>query len=147
MRHPLTLRMPFAMVDVGFSVEQLLARDPALSRSQAWQRLELFALSGPERLFTRRLLMERRNLWLYRCNQRAFCGDFVVVDMSGGLGARRVVALELKQGAPVKPGAGGVQMARVPEAVAEIAARDAVITERAAAQQVMGDPTAVARWL
>ncbi|MFN3200879.1 MAG: hypothetical protein ACE366_20940 [Bradymonadia bacterium] len=148
MRHPMTLRLPFAMVDVGFNIDQLLSRDPTLSRSQAWQRLERFALSGPERVFTRRLLLERRNMWLYRCNQRDFCGDFIVVDMSGGaLAHRRAIALELKQGAPLKLAAGGVQMARVTEAVAEIAERDGVLDAQSMRQQVLGDPNAVLRWL
>lgn len=148
MTHPYTLRLPFALVDQGFSMDQLLMRDPDLSRSQAWQRLEVFAVSNPERAFCRRLLFERRNLWLYRCNQRRFCGDFIVVDMSAGVtDHRRAVALELKQGAPLKVGAGGVQLAQVDDAFAEIAARDGVLDVRSPRMKVMGGVDEVLGWL
>jgi hypothetical protein len=42
-------------------------------------------------------------VWVFRCDQRRFAGDFVVVDMSEPRPERRwVVVLDLKMGAPFR---------------------------------------------
>lgn len=86
----------------------LLLRLPraALARRDAVDRLaagrhdrSVFAFKCDELSFARALAERRTNLWLYRTSQRAFAGDFVVVDVSSPRRAlRRVFALELKRG-------------------------------------------------
>jgi hypothetical protein len=119
MRTPSTLRLPFHAA-ARFRLEQLIAEQLDVPWSVGWTLREMFALSGPEEDFARLLLDRRRNLWLYRCNQRHFCGDFIAIDMSAPR-ARRTYALELKSGEPLKVGAGGRQLANLPAALTELA--------------------------
>ncbi len=119
MRTPSTLRLPF-WAATRFRLEQILASQLACSSSDGWRLREMFALGEPEVAFARALLSRRRNLWLYRTNQRHFCGDFVAVDMSSPRD-RRTSALELKSGEPLRLDAGGVQMAGLASALAEVA--------------------------
>lgn len=82
-----------------------------------------YAFKADEARFARVLLARRTECWLYRANQRAFCGDFVVVDMSSPRAVGRPVwVVELKLAAPLREGGGavGVQLARVPEALAAL---------------------------
>jgi hypothetical protein len=83
-KQPLTLRLPFAMVDRHLRLEQILAADPSRSWAQSLPLLAVFALTRPEKRFACQLLQRKRNIWLFRCNQRGFCGDFIAVDMSAG---------------------------------------------------------------
>ena len=112
MRIPSTLRLPF-WAAARFRLEAILA-------SQAVDRglREVFALSGPELAFARALLTRTR-MWLYRTNQRHACGDFVVIDMSAPRD-RTAYALELKSDEPVRLGAGGLQLAGLDAAIAEL---------------------------
>src|SRR5688500_7667589 len=66
----------------------------------------LFALKCDELAFARALLARRSNLWLYRTSQRAFAGDFLIVDLSHpSPSSRSVVVTELKRGERVRVGA------------------------------------------
>jgi hypothetical protein len=141
---PLTLRLPFHLVRQGFSLPRLLAADPDRPWSEGYALLEQLALSGPERDFALGLLRGKTNLWLYRCNQRRFCGDFVTIDMSPPRAAdRRARVIELKQGAPLGTDAGGVQLVNHRDALDEIAAREGVIAPGCPAELLRGDPAAV----
>ncbi|MCB9749202.1 MAG: hypothetical protein H6713_04250 [Myxococcales bacterium] len=124
---PYTLLLPFELCE-RFSLHELLAADPAYNSGEAFRLREEFDVSGPERRFVQTLLRAKTNLWVFRCNQRLFCGDFIVVDMSSASAElrRRVYVLELKAGEPLKR-VGGVQLARWPEALAEIASVHGVI--------------------
>lgn len=105
--YPLTLRLPFWLAH-EFSLKRLLARTLSNSWSECWALIPAFAHSGPEREFVRHMLRHERRLWLFRCHQRAFCGDFVVVDMSPPPGQRRWSAVvELKSSGPLTVGGGG----------------------------------------
>ena len=84
-KQPLTLRLPFAMVDRHLRLEQILAADPSRSWAKSLPLLAVFALTRPEKRFACRLMQRKRNIWLFRCNQRGFCGDFIAVDMSADL--------------------------------------------------------------
>jgi len=124
-KEPLTLRLPFTLVDEGrggFNLRRLLSAEEDRSASQAWGLQERFALSSREERFARSLLKTKRNLWLFRCNQKRFCGDFIVVDMaSAAVHMRPSYALELKQGGDLKVDCGpGVQMARLDDAIVEL---------------------------
>ncbi|MBK9035300.1 MAG: hypothetical protein IPL61_29280 [Myxococcales bacterium] len=117
---PLTLRLPPWLVD-RFELPRVIAESGDCTRSAAFRLLERFAMSGPEQAFVQTVLARRTNLWLYRCNQRAACGDFIVVDVSSPTPADRVaVAIELKAGAPLALGGARVQLANVDAAVAEL---------------------------
>ncbi|MCB9743097.1 MAG: hypothetical protein H6740_10895 [Alphaproteobacteria bacterium] len=141
-----TLRLPPSLVDRGFRLERVLARHPDLNWSEGYRLLEGFTLSSRERCFAQRLLRERRNWWLWRCHQKAFAGDFLLVDLSEPRPqARRVIAVELKARAPLSP-CGGVQLARVQEAVAELT-ETGVITKSPEILGISGDKDAVLGWL
>ena len=79
-------------------------------------------MSEPEKAFARRLLRTKRNLWLYRCHQRRFCGDFAILDQSGRTPAgRRVLIAELKERKSLDVGVSpGTQLARAQEVVREL---------------------------
>ena len=100
--------------------------------------------------FARALLERRTNLWLYRTSQRAFAGDFLVVDVSSPpaqAGRRRVVVVELKRGDPLRvaqPTA--VQLRNTPAAVRELA-ETGVVNEGCDVRAVIGDADAVLDYL
>lgn len=141
MRVPSTLRLPFHAA-ARFQLEQLIVTQLGCPWSEGWQLREMFALSGPELEFARALLDRRRNLWLYRSNQRHHCGDFLVVDMSAPR-RRRTYALELKAGEPVKLGAGGRQFAGLAGALAELTA----VTGDGVVITAQGDGDAMLGWI
>src|SRR5689334_17783326 len=75
----------------------LLAKEEGYPLSSAALLSERYALKSEEKPFVRELLDRKRNLWVFRCDQRSFAGDFVVVDMSDPRPARRdVLVLDLK---------------------------------------------------
>ena len=118
-----TLRLGFHLVDHRFSLEELIEELPNIHAAEAFRMRERFSMSSREQTFVRQLLRRKRNLWLFRCNQRLFCGDFIVVDMSPPVGAHRsAVVLELKARTPLKRG-GGLQVRGAPEALAELVAK------------------------
>ncbi|MFP2932934.1 hypothetical protein ACLESO_48855 [Pyxidicoccus sp. 3LG] len=108
----------------------LLAKEEGHSLATASLLSERYALKSDEKPFVRELLDRKRNLWVFRCDQRRFAGDFVVVDMSEPRPARRqVVVLDLKMGAPLVLGGGGagVQLTHAQDAVDGVARRKGVI--------------------
>ena len=147
---PLTLRLPFAMVDRHLRLEQILAADPSRSWAQSLPLLTAFALTQPEKRFACRLLERKRNLWLFRCNQRRFCGDFIAVDMSADLPRRRsVVVIELKSGVGLRFGGAGAgnQLQRVGAAVTELVETEGVIAKDAPVTLACGDGDEVLEWI
>ncbi|XXX76314.1 hypothetical protein WMF30_52555 [Sorangium sp. So ce134] len=79
--------------------------------------------------------MDRRTeLWLFRSNQRAYCGDFLALGMPSPWPARRRShVIRLKRGMPVWIGGGAV----------ELQLRNAASAVQGLAQQggVLGDET------
>lgn len=144
MGDPRTLYLPFRMVDESFSVALLLQEMPHLPAGKAWRLQERFAMSSREEDFARRLLHRKRNLWLFRCHQQAYCGDFIVVDMSAPQpGHRSAWLIELKARAPLKQGGGGgLQLQRAPEAIAELIGQG-ILTDASAVDVLLGDEDAV----
>jgi hypothetical protein len=138
---PLTLQLPVWLVE-RFDLARVLAECGRWSWAEAYRLLERFEMSGPEREFAQALLARRTNLWLYRCNQREACGDFVVVDLSPPAAADRpALVLELKARAPLAFGGARLQLARAADAIAEIAATGVLAHTRF--EQLQGDPLAV----
>ena len=117
-----TLLLPHSVLEHGFSVARLLSADPDRSWAAGYRLLREFELTPAERRFALELLRRKPNLWLYRCNQRAFSGDFIAVDMSPSPAyPRPAFVLELKQDARLTEGVAGIQMAEHRLALEEIA--------------------------
>ncbi|MFT4980165.1 MAG: hypothetical protein ACI8S6_006077, partial [Myxococcota bacterium] len=118
-----------------------------ISAGQAFRLREVFAMSSREEVFVRILLREKRNLWIFRCHQQGFSGDFVIVDMSHPQPQRRsAVVVELKARALLKLGSGGLQLKNAPVAVAELIERG-VLTEHSEVTIATGDKDAVLEYL
>jgi len=98
---PWVVRLPLALVQRCRSIS-------AVVRAELGVRtyVHAFEFKNDERPFALALLRRKTNVWVYRANQRRFCGDFVVVDMSARP-ARRVWVIDLKMGRAVKTGGGG----------------------------------------
>ena len=149
-QQPLTLRLPFAMTDRHLRLEQVLAANRSRSWAQSLPLLACFALSRPEKRFAQRLLERKRNLWLFRCNQRGFCGDFIVVNMSAARpDLRLVVVIELKSGAELTFGGGGagIQFRHAQAAVDELAETTGVIEKDVPTVLACGDGELVLGWI
>jgi hypothetical protein len=120
----MTIHLPFRLVDDGFKLAELLQELPGVTSGQAFRLREAFSLSSREMVFARTLLRNKRNLWLFRCHQQGFSGDFVVIDMSDPVPARRVATvIELKARVPLKLGGSGLQARNAAVAVAELSER------------------------
>jgi hypothetical protein len=132
---PPVLRLPRAALARRDVVERSLrGADPVLFHA--------FALKGDELAFAR-ALAERGNFWIWRVDQRAFGGDFVVVDVSSpSPSRRRPLVLDLKRGARVRVGRAGIQMRRAEHALAAIAAQG-VIDRASDASYLTGDARAL----
>lgn len=101
-----------------------------------------YAFKADEGDFARELLERCSRLWLFRSNQRAFCGDFVAVDMSSPSPARRrAFVLELKRGAALRLGGGavGVQLRNAALAVRSLTGEGGLLGEDAEHLIVTGD--------
>ena len=144
---PYTLLFPFELAS-RFTLMELLVSKPDRSAKTAYRLFEQFDVSGPEQRFVVTLLRAKTNLWLFRCNQTLFCGDFIVVDMSGTSARQRVrvYVLELKANEPVRQ-VGGVQVARHREALAEIAAAHEIIEAGVEAELLRGGEAQVLAYL
>jgi hypothetical protein len=109
-----------------------------------------FRLHSSERAFALELLRRKTNLWVFRQNQRAFCGDFAIVDMSSPDPKQRAVwILDLKLGAPLRLGGGGagVQLVNAAQAVAALGRRHGVVGRDAPYELLTGDALAVLGYL
>lgn len=139
---PLVLHLPSSCLDQGLDVARLLSNDERFSWSHGYRLLEQFAMREPEKRFVRVLLRERTNLRVFRTNQRRWCGDFVVVDMSSPQPAsRRVYVLELKAGQVVtEAGETHRQLSRYADAVAEIARDQGIVEAGATPTLLVGSP-------
>ncbi len=134
----LALRLPFTMADRGRGLPWVV-RGLALPRQRERRVMSAFAMTRPEHRFALELLERKRNLWLYRCNQRRSCGDFAIIDMSVALPLRAVTVLELKTGAHPRPGGGGLQV-RNAAALRDALAREGVLELGASLRTLVCDP-------
>jgi len=138
------------MVDRHLRMEQILAADPSRSWAQSLHLLTVFALTRPEKRFACRLMQRKRNIWLFRCNQRGFCGDFIAVDMSADLPRlRSVVVIELKVGAGLRFGGAGAgnQLQRAEAALTELVEAEGVIANDSQITLACGDGDKVLDWI
>jgi hypothetical protein len=90
------------------------------------EAVSVFAFKDDELAFAR-ALAERTHLWVFRANQRAFAGDFVVVDVSSPRVEKRpAVVVDLKRGGRLREGRQGIQMRRTERAMAVLSERGVV---------------------
>ncbi len=144
---PLIIYLPFSLVE-EFNLARIIANDGRWSWSEGYALLKVFSLASHEKRFARELLRRRRNIWLFRTNQRRFCGDFITVDMSAAtLTFRKVHVIELKTGEAVShpPGGGQLQNSRL--ALEEIALRHGIIEPDCEATLIKGGEEAVLDFL
>jgi len=107
-----------------------------------------FALRSHEVRFALRTLDRCPQVWLFRCHQQRFCGDFVAVDMSAASPhRRRVVPIELKQRTALVVGSRHHQLGQHPDAVAEIAASTGIVDEASPVVPLFGAPAEVRAFL
>jgi hypothetical protein len=107
------------------AIIDLIVRTLHPAPSEAGFAVQSFAFKGDEYAFAQALLRKKTELWLFRSNQRAFCGDFVVVDLSSPSPARRrAFVLDLKLNAKLRIGGGGagVQLRNAERVIRDIAA-------------------------
>ncbi len=144
-RHfPRALRLPLSAVVARDGLARHVARTLRPQASDLSRVVHAYAFKNDERAFAEALLARRTQLWLFRAHQGAACGDFLVVDLSEPDPARRrVVVLDLKQGAPLRPGGpGAFQMRNAALGLAELA-RAGVIAPDAPYEVLTGDRAAV----
>ncbi len=137
---PLVLHLPARSLPTTRSVAFFL-RHQVRGRVSA-RLVSAFRFKNDERPFALKLLARKPNLWLFRANQLASCGDFLVVDMSSpDPRIRAVWVLDLKQGAPLRWGGGGAgdQLQNAGAALADLARRFGVVSRDAEPSLVVGD--------
>lgn len=119
-------------------------------RRSSSARAEAFKLTPDEERFARELLERATHLWLFRSNQRLFCGDFVVIDMSCPRPAgRKVVALDIKLGGCLRLGGGPAarQLVNAERAADELADELGIVPPGAEITRLSGDRRVVLPWL
>ncbi len=145
---PSYLRLPRASLRRRDAVRTLLHAQVG-ARGHARAAIDhAFAFKDDELYFARALLEGKSHLWLYRTHQRAFAGDFVIVDLSSPVVTRRpAYAVDLKRGQPVRVHEGtGVQLRNAPRVLEQIGATGVVDPARRPAI-VTGDARAVLEFL
>jgi len=116
----------------------MLVRRLGLRASARPEAESVFAFKDDELAFAR-ALAERTHLWLFRANQRAFAGDFVVVDVSSPSAEHRsAIVVDLKRGGRLRQGRRGIQMGRSDRALATLSARG-IVGESCVPVYVVGD--------
>jgi hypothetical protein len=138
---PIVLKLPPGLLTCANPWFLILNKELGYTASEASLIAEKFVFKSDEKPFVKELFARKSNLWVFRCDQRRFCGDFVVVAMSSPERAlRRVAVLELKRGARLKRGGGGagVQLKNAALAVAALA-RDEIVAEDADYELLSGD--------
>jgi len=139
----MTLQLPVWLAE-SFNLARVIANEQRWSWSEGYRLLERFEMASHERAFVKTVLPRRTNLRLFRSNQRLACGDFIAIDMSSPVPARRAIhVMELKTGEPLVLGGARLQCARYRAALDEISGRPGVIDATTPVELLYGDATAV----
>lgn len=145
--HPSLIQLPPYWLKYCQPIEYLLARKHKLPRADLKKCAEAFDFCNDEKPFAKTLLTYKSNLWLFRCNQQHFCGDFVIVDMSCQEPSYRdVYAIDLKRGAELKWGGGGagIQFKNVPTVLPQLYP---LISKESPVSKVTGDSRELLEYL
>lgn len=139
---PILVQIPQFWLQYYQSFAYLLKRTELVPRHALRKCAEAFLFCNDEKEFAKTLLKTKKNLWLYRCNQQRFCGDFIIVDMSSPFPEKRqVYVLDLKMQAPLKLGGGGagIQFRDVSLAIDELQERTDTISPDSPLLRITGD--------
>ena len=139
---PLVLHIPTSRLKKAYPVAWHVLAGCRRKRALSARVRASFRFKNDEERFARQLVRRKSSLWVFRCNQQGFCGDFVVVDMSSpDPGRRPVFVIDLKQGAPLKVGGGGagVQFRNAVHAVDAVARRTGAVPRGAEFVLLSGD--------
>jgi hypothetical protein len=140
---PLTLRLPSWLRDSFDLVRAISNEHRALGRTTGVCRFDQFEMRSHERAFVKTVLARRSNLWLFRTNQRRWCGDFIAIDMSSARRVdRRAYVMELKMGGRLAIGGAHLQCAQHRAAIDEIVARG-ILDGSSPVELLHGDGAAV----
>jgi hypothetical protein len=140
-RDSLVLRLPHTHLFRPNPVPRLV-RFASFNNETTHRLVRSFEFCNDEERFARELLRNKSQLWLYRCNQRKFCGDFVVINMSDPRPEHRQAwVLDLKFGADLCIGGGGagIQLRNGHQALLEIAQNPSVLSDQILPTYVTGD--------
>jgi hypothetical protein len=140
---PLTLRLPTWLCE-SFDLARAIANEHrTVGRTVGVCQFDRFDMRSHERAFVKTMLARRSNLWLFRTNQRRWCGDFIAIDMSCARRAdRRAYVMELKMGGRLVIGGAHLQYAQHRAAIDEIVARE-ILDARSPVELLHGDGEAV----
>ena len=141
-KSPMVSPLTLSAVTDDHALYQYFAAEPNRTRHQVRELHALFAFKSVEREFAMELLLQKRNYWVFRCNQQRFCGDFIVVDMSCPiLEKRKVFVIDLKENAALKVGGGGagIQFKNAKRAVSRIACGTGALLPDAPFEKLVGD--------
>jgi len=142
---PAVLRISRTALERGDRLGALIGRRLRPAPATLARTVAAFAFKNDERRFALDLLRRRPQFWVFRSNQRAFCGDFVLVDMScPRLDKRSALVVDLKRGAHLRAGRGvGAQLSRAARAVDEVARSSSALAVGAQFGLLIGDARAV----
>jgi hypothetical protein len=144
-RLPAALRLPLHAVTDRHGLSRFIAQTLRPAASAFDRTVHAYAFKCDERDFASALLERHTQLWLFRTNQAAACGDFLVVDCSAPDPARRDAwVIELKLGRPLRAGGTPHQLRNVRVAAEELALRG-VLGEEPALTVLRGGREAVLR--
>lgn len=144
---PLTLRLPSWLCD-SFDLARAIANEHRTrGRATGVCRFDCFDMRSHERGFVKTMLARRSNVWLFRTNQRRWCGDFIAIDMSSSRRAERhAYVMELKMGERLVIGGARLQCAQYRAAVDELVARE-ILDDTSPVALLYGDGAAVVEHL
>jgi hypothetical protein len=140
---PLTLRLPSWLRDSFDLVRAIANEHRARGRTTGVCRFDQFEMRSHERAFVKTVLARRSNLWLFRTNQRRWCGDFIAINMSPARRVdRRAYVMELKMGGRLVIGGAHLQYAHHDAAVDELVVRG-ILDDSSPVELLHGDGAAV----
>jgi hypothetical protein len=149
-RYPMALKLTSGSVSRNDSLYRYIASVPGRTGKQTGELVPLFDFKNDERKFAKKLLTDRKNFWLFRCNQQQFCGDFFAIDMSSpDLRKRQAYIMDLKQNADLKTDGGGAgnQFINTEKLQDWIAASFGIIEAGSEVQKVSGDSCLILEWI
>jgi hypothetical protein len=149
-KQPIVMKLTLSCVERNDSFYHYISSLPGRTGKQVSELVPLFDFKNDERYFARELLETKNNFWLFRCNQRKFCGDFLAVDMSSNdIRFRDTYVIDLKQNAPLKTNGGGAgnQFINSGEACDWIAEEYHIIDSRVNIRKLSGDKSCILNYL
>lgn len=138
---PITLQLNKTAVSGPNGMKDYLSGLGRWTRFQLRVLYGMFGFCSTEKAFARDLLCSEHPFCVFRSNQRKFCGDFVIVDMSQRKRrARKVYLVEMKERIALKVDKGaGFQCRNGRAALEAIAQETGIIPPDAPYEKLVGD--------